>query len=105
MNAIEAMADIPNRSKVLQIQSELDDLDGKPAVSVKVKDTGVGLNATDSGRLFEAFYTTKPEGMGMGLWISRSIIEAHGGRLKAQSNDGPGATLQILFPAEAGSCA
>jgi C4-dicarboxylate-specific signal transduction histidine kinase len=105
LNAIEAMATMANRRKILRIQSRRAELEGKPAVSVKVIDTGVGLNATDSGRLFQAFYTTKPEGMGMGLWISRSIIEAHGGRLKAQSNDGPGATLHILFPAEAGGCA
>ncbi|MGA3268620.1 MAG: PAS domain-containing protein [Verrucomicrobiota bacterium] len=101
-NANEAMAGIANRRKTLRIRSELGDLDGRPAVSVKVSDTGVGFSPTDAGRLFEAFHTTKPEGMGMGLWISRAIIERHGGRLTAQSNDGPGATFQVLLPAEAG---
>ncbi|MGA3268935.1 MAG: PAS domain S-box protein [Verrucomicrobiota bacterium] len=102
MNAIEAMASITNRRKTLRIQSEPGDLDGKPAVTVKVSDTGIGLSTADTGRLFEAFHTTKAEGMGMGLWISRSIIEGHGGRLTAQSNDGPGATFQVLLPAETG---
>jgi PAS domain S-box-containing protein len=102
MNAIEAMACIANRRKTLRIRSEPGDLDGKPAVLVKVSDTGVGFNPTDAGRLFEAFHTTKPDGMGMGLWISRSIIEGHGGRLTAQSNDGPGATFQVLLPDETG---
>jgi len=102
MNAIEAMAGVANRGKTLRIRSELGNLDGKTAVSVKVSDSGTGLSSTEAGRLFEAFYTTKPEGMGMGLWISRSIVEAHGGRLTAQSNHGPGATFQILLPAETG---
>ena len=101
MNAIEAMAGMRDRRKLLLIQSKLGDLDGKPAVSVEVTDTGIGFCPAAAGRLFEAFHTTKPEGMGMGLWISRSIIEAHGGRLTAQSNDGPGATFQVLLPAEA----
>ena len=103
MNAVEAMASNANRGKTLRIRSELHDLSGSPAVSVKVSDTGIGLSNTDASRLFEAFHTTKPEGMGMGLWISRSIIESHGGRLTAQSNDGPGATFYILLPAETGA--
>jgi PAS domain S-box-containing protein len=102
MNAIEAMSGITNRRKILRVQSELGELDGKPAVSLKVSDTGIGFSTTDTGRLFEAFHTTKPEGLGMGLWISRSIIEGHGGRLTAQSNDGPGATFQILLPSKTG---
>ena len=100
INAVEAMASNANRRKILRIFSEADDLQGTPAVSVKVSDTGMGLSSTDAARLFEAFHTTKPKGMGMGLRISRSIIESHGGRLTAQSNDGPGATFQVLLPAE-----
>ena len=65
---------------------------------VEVSDTGVGLSSSDSSRLFEAFHTTKPQGMGMGLWISRSIIESHHGRLTASPNQGPGATFAILLP-------
>jgi len=98
MNAIDAMDNIADRRKILLIRSELGELDGKPAVSVEVSDTGVGFGTTNGGKLFEAFYTTKPEGMGMGLWISRSIVDAHGGRLTAVPNDGPGATFQIVLP-------
>ena len=67
---------------------------------VAVKDSGIGLDALRMERLFEAFYTTKPEGMGMGLSISRSIIEAHGGELSVTTNNGPGATFQFTLPAE-----
>jgi len=102
MNAVEAMAGITWREKTLRIRSELGDLDGKAAVSVKVSDTGLGFNSKAASRLFEPFYTTKVEGLGIGLWISRSIIEGHGGRLSAQSNDGPGATFWVLLPAETG---
>jgi signal transduction histidine kinase len=73
--------------------------DGMPAVLLCVRDSGVGLKTEEMNRLFEAFYTTKPEGMGMGLVISRSIIEAHGGRLWAQPNEGPGATFLFSLPA------
>ena len=100
MNAIEAMAGVTTDRRTLQIRSEAGESDGKPAVSVIIRDTGVGLSPTDAGRLFEAFHTTKPDGMGMGLWISRSIVEGHGGRLTAQSNDGAGATFQVVLPAE-----
>src|SRR6266436_6410085 len=97
-NAIEAMAGIANGQRTLRIQSRLGELDGKPAVVVEVSDTGVGFSGSDSSRLFEAFHTTKPQGMGMGLWISRSIIEAHGGRLSALPGNGSGATFQIVLP-------
>ena len=63
-----------------------------------VQDTGVGLDSQSVERLFEAFYTTKPQGMGMGLAISHSIIEAHGGRLWAEPNQGPGATFLFSLP-------
>jgi PAS domain S-box-containing protein len=102
MNAVEAMAGVSERRRTLRIQTGPDNLGGSPAVFVKVSDNGIGFTTTDTGRLFEAFYTTKPKGMGMGLWISRSIVEGHGGRLTAQANDGPGATFQILLPADTG---
>jgi signal transduction histidine kinase len=97
-NAIESMAEIANGQRTLRIQSRLGELDGKPAVVVEVSDTGVGFNSAETTRLFEAFHTTKPQGMGMGLWISRSILENHHGRLMALPNDGLGATFVIVLP-------
>jgi len=67
-------------------------------VLVAVQDVGTGIDPQSLARLFEPFYTTKPEGMGLGLAISRSIIEAHGGRLWATPNVGPGVTLQFTLP-------
>jgi PAS domain S-box-containing protein len=99
-NALEAMAEVANRPRTLRIQSSRGELEGKPAVVVAVSDTGTGFGSTDVARLFEAFHTTKPQGMGMGLWISRSIIEEYGGRLTAQANSGPGATFVLTIPAE-----
>jgi len=64
---------------------------------VAVQDSGTGLDPQDEERIFDAFHTTKPGGMGMGLSISRSIVESHGGRLWATANDGPGATFQFTL--------
>jgi len=99
-NAIEAMAGAANGQRAVRIQSRPGELDGKRAVAVEVSDTGVGFSSTEITRLFEAFHTTKPQGMGMGLWISRSIIESHHGRLTASSNHGPGATFVMILPTE-----
>ena len=65
---------------------------------ISVEDRGIGLAAGQTNRLFETFYTTKPDGMGLGLAISRSIVEAHGGRLWAEANRGPGATFAFRLP-------
>ena len=65
---------------------------------VAVQDTGIGIEPDKANKLFDAFFTTKPDGMGMGLSICRSIIEAHGGRIWASANAGPGATLQFTLP-------
>jgi C4-dicarboxylate-specific signal transduction histidine kinase len=97
-NAIDAMAGSASGQRTLRIQSRLGELDGNPAVVVEVSDTGVGFSNAETTRLFEAFYTTKPQGMGIGLWISRSIVENHHGRLRASPNDGPGATFVIMLP-------
>jgi signal transduction histidine kinase len=99
MNAVESMTAILDRPRVLQIRSHRHDLSGQSAVFVAVCDSGIGLSADAMTRVFEAFYTTKPQGMGMGLWICRSIIEAHGGQLTAQPNNDFGATFQFVLPA------
>jgi signal transduction histidine kinase len=99
MNAIESMKAITDRPRVLQIRSGRHDLSGQSAVFVAVCDSGIGLSSDAMTRVFEAFYTTKPEGMGMGLWICRSIIEAHGGQITAQPNRDFGATFQFVLPA------
>jgi signal transduction histidine kinase len=72
--------------------------DGANELLVEVRDTGVGLESVNSNQLFDAFFTTKPEGMGMGLAISRSIIEAHDGRLWATANSPQGAIFQFTLP-------
>jgi PAS domain S-box-containing protein len=98
MNAIESMANTTQRSRVLHIQSRLDHNPGQSAVLVAVRDSGVGLTPEEVVQVFEAFYSTKSEGMGMGLWICRSIIEVHGGQLTARPNDTGGATFQFVLP-------
>ena len=100
MNGIEAMNAVENERRILTIGGQRDELDGRPAVLITVQDLGAGFKPEDSERLFDAFYTTKPDGLGMGLRISRSIVEAHGGRLWATSGAGPGATFYCAFPAE-----
>ncbi len=94
MNGIEAMSAVTDRSRELLIRSVLLESD---RVLVAVQDSGIGLQPESLDHLFEAFFTTKPKGMGMGLAISRSIIEAHGGQLWAIPNDGPGATFQLTL--------
>jgi len=95
-NAIEAMSGAVDGPRELQVGSAKDQSQG---VRVAVRDSGPGLDPKSLDHLFTAFFTTKPQGMGMGLAISRSIIEAHGGRLWASPNDGPGATFQFTLQA------
>jgi PAS domain S-box-containing protein len=95
-NGIQAMAAVDDRSRELVIRSYRDD---GGQVLVSVQDSGIGIDPRNANRLFDAFFTTKPDGMGMGLAICRTIIEAHGGRLWASSNGGPGATFQFSLPA------
>jgi PAS domain S-box-containing protein len=99
-NAIQAMSEVTDRAHDLMIGVSRGDMDGAPAVLVTVQDTGVGFKPEEEGKLFEAFYTTKSDGLGMGLGISRSIIEALGGRLWAIPNAG-GATFQFVLPVTA----
>jgi C4-dicarboxylate-specific signal transduction histidine kinase len=100
MNGIEAMESVENERRILTIRGQRDALEGQPAVLITVRDFGSGFSPEDREHLFDVFYTTKPEGMGMGLRISRSIIEAHGGRLWAQANEDMGATFLFSLPAE-----
>jgi len=95
MNAIDAMVSVASRPRELLIRSEQHKTD---QVIVAVQDSGIGVNPKDLDRLFEAFFTTKPDGLGMGLRICRSIIEAHGGTLWACRNADSGATFQFILP-------
>jgi len=97
LNAVEALSGASEGSRDLLISSEDGGADG---VRVAVQDSGPGLIPESVHRLFEAFYTTKPTGMGMGLVICRSIIEAHGGRLWATANEPRGAVFQFSLPPE-----
>jgi len=95
LNASDAMSGVDDRPRQLVIRTERDEGD---RVRLTVQDAGVGLDPQGLDRLFEAFYTTKSGGMGMGLSVSRSIIESHHGRLWASPNDGPGATFSFSIP-------
>ena len=94
-NASDAMSTVDDRPRELLIKTERDEGN---RVRLRVKDAGVGFQPQDAEKLFEAFYTTKDDGMGIGLHVSRSIIEAHHGRLWATANDGPGATFSFAIP-------
>jgi C4-dicarboxylate-specific signal transduction histidine kinase len=84
LNAIDAMETIPQRQRILDIRS----LPDGDFILVQVHDRGIGVTSEQADRMFDPFFTTKPEGVGMGLTISRSIIDAHGGRLWATNGDG-----------------
>lgn len=96
-NASDAMSAVHDRPRDLVITTERDPGN---KVRLNVRDTGIGFEPQAADRLFQAFYTTKEDGMGIGLSISRSIIEAHQGRLWATPNDGPGATFSFVIPPE-----
>ena len=95
VNAIEAMSGVTERRRDLTITSSME---WPEAIRIEVRDSGTGLDAQNAARLFEPFYTTKVEGMGLGLSISRSIVEAHGGRLSAEANSPHGAVFRFLLP-------
>ena len=95
-NASDARRDIEDRPRRLLIRTEQVDEN----VCVTVQDSGIGFAPASADRFFESFYTTKPEGVGIGLSVSRSIVEANGGRLWATANDGPGATFVFSIPCE-----
>jgi len=95
VNGIEAMQAVTDRPRELVIQTHQDETH---QILLTVKDCGIGIAADNADRLFDAFFTTKSSGMGMGLSICRSIVDAHGGRLSASGNVGPGTTFQFTLP-------
>jgi len=95
MNGIQAMSSVEERPRELIVRTQNDEAG---QVRVSVQDSGIGLDPQSMERMFDAFYTTKHGGMGMGLSISRSIIENHGGKLWAVANDGPGISVQFTIP-------
>jgi signal transduction histidine kinase len=99
-NAADAMSSVDDRPRQLQVSTDLEQ-DG--CVRLSVQDAGAGFDPGDAHRLFDAFFTTKSDGMGIGLSVSRSIIESHNGRLWAQANDGPGATFSFSVPRYSGN--
>ncbi len=95
------MSTVERDQRVLTIRGQCDELHGKPAVRISVQDLGCGIAPTDMAHIFESFYSTKPHGMGMGLRIGVSILEALGGRLWVEPNAGPGVTFSCAIPTEA----
>jgi predicted ATPase/signal transduction histidine kinase len=100
MNGIQAMSAVTGRRRELRIRSREH---GSDQILIAVEDVGIGIEAANVDRLFDAFFTTKPDGMGMGLAICRSIIERHGGRIWATRNFGVGSTFEFTLHAETGS--
>ena len=94
-NAVESMASVEHRARVLTVRSQKI---GDNDIAITVEDTGTGIDQTDLERVFEPFFSTKPEGMGMGLSICRSIIEGHGGRIAASAARGGGTVFQVTLP-------
>jgi len=95
-NAVEAMDTTTDRSRVLRVSTELR---GRDAIAVAIEDSGPGIDPQKLESIFTAFLTTKSHGMGLGLAISRIIVERHGGQLTASSDGKSGALLQIVLPA------
>jgi PAS domain S-box-containing protein len=95
VNAGDAMEDLPDEQRTLTVRSRGED---SGDVLVEVNDRGKGIEPAQAARVFEAFFTTKATGLGMGLAISRSIVEAHGGRIWATSNNGSGTSMSFVLP-------
>jgi signal transduction histidine kinase len=96
LNSTEAMSEVNWPVRELVIRSQ----ESKPGkVMVVLQDSGIGLGPHDSERIFDSFFSTKPGGLGLGLSISRTIVQAHGGRLWARQNNGRGATFHFILPA------
>ena len=97
MNSIDAMKDVEG-TRELAIKSHLT---GNEQLMVSVSDSGVGLPSHQADKIFQAFFTTKPDGIGMGLAICRSIVESHSGRLWAAANSPRGASFHLILPTKA----
>jgi signal transduction histidine kinase len=94
------MTQVPEDRRQLFIEAQSQASEEESSIVVSVTDSGIGVKPDDLPKLFQAFYTTKPEGMGLGLAISRSIVEAHGGRLWASPNADLGVTLRFSLPVQ-----
>lgn len=95
LNARDAMGDIESRPRILSVSTHVDT---EESAVLSITDVGIGFPLENADKMFEAFFTTKQDGMGIGLAISRSIIENHGGIMWAEPNDGPGATVAFSIP-------
>jgi PAS domain S-box-containing protein len=97
LNGVDAMSGVSERARVLTIKSARK---GAESVVVEVTDSGTGLASGQADHIFDPFFSTKPGGLGIGLSVSRSIVELHGGRISATPNDGPGVTMQFSLPTQ-----
>ena len=93
------MNEITERPRVLTVRSARTDSDG---VAIEVKDSGKGIDPMQRDRIFDPFYSTKSDGLGMGLAISRSIVEQHGGKIQVVPGDGAGVTMRFTLPTTSG---
>jgi signal transduction histidine kinase len=98
VNGIDAMKTTDETKRILTISGRLEIRDGRAEALFSVHDTGIGIKSDEVDRIFETFFTTKMQGMGMGLPISRSIIEAHGGKLWVEATQEAGATFLFSLP-------
>jgi signal transduction histidine kinase len=96
VNALEAMRPVTGRARVLRIRSDI--IPASSSVAVMVEDSGTGIDRKDEVRIFEPFFTTKSAGTGVGLTICQSIIQAHGGSLRASANNPYGTIFHVVFP-------
>jgi signal transduction histidine kinase len=99
LNSVAAMRNAPRAQRKIIVRTARPD---SGTVKASVTDCGTGIDESNIERIFEPFYTTKPEGLGMGLSISRTIIQAHGGTLEASNNPEGGATFAFMLPAHQG---